>query len=273
VKQRIGSSNGLHLQFIPISCQDGENVAISGASMPWYQGPSLLRALCTLPAPLRASSPSIPLRLPIQHIFSPKAKGSRILVGTILTGSIAVNDRVALAPTGVEGKVVSIQRAKRDVEHASAGDSIGVRIIGLPEDLRISSGLVVGPAGLHAPLTIVEFEAKIITVARRPHDQAVGYTVMVHVHSAHVPCRLERLIALLDRSGNVVQENPPTLPAAPNARARVVLKPLQLLSAEALKDPFDRLRRFVMRDVRIIAVGVIEKIKLASATGEKGAHR
>lgn len=55
--------------FIPISAKLGDNVVEPSAHMPWYDGPTLLGLLETVP--IDDSAPRRPTRLPVQHVIRP----------------------------------------------------------------------------------------------------------------------------------------------------------------------------------------------------------
>ena len=52
---------------VPISAREGENLVKRAATMPWYEGPTLIEALDSFrPAPRPVE---LPLRLPVQDIY------------------------------------------------------------------------------------------------------------------------------------------------------------------------------------------------------------
>lgn len=57
------------VSFIPISAKLGDNVVEPSTHMPWYDGPTLLGLLETVP--IDDTAPLRPLRLPVQHVIRP----------------------------------------------------------------------------------------------------------------------------------------------------------------------------------------------------------
>ena len=69
--------------IVPVSARQGDNIATKSDKMPWYQGPTVLRALDSFAsAPVATDQP---LRLPIQDVF--KFDERRLVVGRIESGS------------------------------------------------------------------------------------------------------------------------------------------------------------------------------------------
>jgi selenocysteine-specific elongation factor len=70
-------------------------------------------------------------KMPIDHAFPIKGIGT-VITGTILKGSVKVGDELKILPLNIEDiKVKSIQRFKKDVKEASAGDRVGMALHGV----------------------------------------------------------------------------------------------------------------------------------------------
>lgn len=67
------------------------------------------------------------LILPIDHYFPIKGMGA-VITGTILRGSLKINQTLEILPIHDSGKVKTIQIFRQDVESAKAGDRIGVNV-------------------------------------------------------------------------------------------------------------------------------------------------
>lgn len=102
------------------------------------------------------------------------------------------------------------------------------------------------------------FVAQLI-ILNHPGKLKVGYTPVIHVHTAHVACRVEAILAKFDRkSGQKLEDNPEFLKAGDNALVRFVpVKPLCIEPFSA----YPPLGRFIVRDLRqIIAIGAVEEV-------------
>src|SRR3546814_3279033 len=71
--------------FIPIAARGGDNIVERSASMPWYEGPTLIEALDNFQPAARLTD--LPLRLPLQDIY--KFDERRILVGRVESGRLS----------------------------------------------------------------------------------------------------------------------------------------------------------------------------------------
>ena len=70
-------------------------------------------------------------KMPIDHAFPIKGIGT-VITGTILKGNVKIGDELKILPLNIEDiKVKSIQRFKKDVKEASAGDRIGMALYGV----------------------------------------------------------------------------------------------------------------------------------------------
>jgi len=70
------------------------------------------------------------LIIPIDHHFQIKGKGS-ILTGTILKGTLKLNQNLEILPVKSLGRVKNIQIFHQDVHSAIAGDRVGINIKGI----------------------------------------------------------------------------------------------------------------------------------------------
>ncbi len=101
---------GVHpMRFIPISARDGENVAVRGDSIAWYEGPTVLEQIDAFEKEDRTLALS--LRLPVQDIYKFTEEGDdrRIVAGTIETGSVRAGDNVVFLPSGKRSTIASIE--------------------------------------------------------------------------------------------------------------------------------------------------------------------
>ncbi|GMH48986.1 hypothetical protein TL16_g00415, partial [Triparma laevis f. inornata] len=80
--------------------------------------------------PIRTLSPTENFYFQIDHCFTVKGQGT-ILTGTVLTGSIKVNDLIELPSLGKVVKVKGIQSFQTSVEFIKKGDRAGICVAGL----------------------------------------------------------------------------------------------------------------------------------------------
>jgi len=238
---------------IPVSGLKGDNIAKKSPNMPWYTGPTLVEALDMLEPP---SLPiDKPLRIPIQDVYSISGIGT-VPVGKVITGKLKVGDTVIFMPPGIKAEVKSIETHHTPIQEAKPGDNIGFCVKGVARK-DIKRGYVVGHPD--NPPTVAEKIVAQIFVVWHPTQIMPGYCPVMHVHTAHAPVMLERILAKIDpRSGQVIKEfeEGKEEPLKPGDAAKVVLKPLKPIVIEPV-DKLPQLARFAIRDMgKTVAVGV-----------------
>src|SRR5690606_30563831 len=81
------------VQCIPLSALEGDNLSTRSSNMPWYDGPSLLEHLETVP--LSGGGERTGLRLPVQWVNRPN-QGFRGFAGTVAAGQVRPGDAVVV---------------------------------------------------------------------------------------------------------------------------------------------------------------------------------
>ena len=250
------------IPFIPVSAWTGENLIERSPNMPWYNGPTLVEAFDSLKLPPKPVDK--PLRLPIQSVLSIPGAGT-VITGRVETGVLKPGDRVVIMPAGIVADVKSIQMHYQDLQQAEPGDNVGVALRGV-EKSQLKRGDVVGHLD-NPPTVAEEFTARVVIVWH-PSAIAVGYTPVIHVHTASVASRITEIVAKLDpRTGNVVEDHPQFLKAGDTAIVK--FKPIKPLVIEKFSD-FPQLGRFAMRDMgRTIGIGIVTDVKPAKVEIKK----
>ncbi len=238
------------IRVIPISAWYGDNLVERSKNTPWYNGPTLAEAFDELVVPPRPVDK--PLRIPIEAVYSITGVGT-VPVGKVETGRLKVGDVVIVMPSGKKGEVRSIETHHTPIQEALPGDNIGFNVKGL-EKADIKRGDVVGPAD-NPPTVAQAFVARIFVIYH-PTSIAVGYTPVMHVHTATGPVKFEEIQKKLDpRTGATIEENPKFIKQGD--AAIVKLRPIKPLIVEKYSD-FPGLGRFAIRDMgRTVAAGVV----------------
>ena len=146
---------GVHA--IPVSALVGDNVVERSAHTDWYQGPTLLELLETLPAVDDLQRKDDPFRLPVQYVLRPQGglapavadraeelRDYRGYLGQISSGSVSVGDAVELYPGGFKTTVTGIAIADKQVQTAFAPQSIALE---LADQFDLARGAVIAAAG------------------------------------------------------------------------------------------------------------------------------
>ncbi len=242
------------IPFVPVSGWTGDNIIEKSANMPWYKGPTLVEAMDMAEEPKKPVDK--PLRIPIQEVYSISGVGT-VPVGRVETGVLRVGDKVVFMPPGVVGEVRSIEMHHERLSEALPGDNIGFNVRGVSKT-QIRRGDVAGH--LSSPPTVVEEFTARVFVVWHPTAIHVGYTPVVHAHTASVACRIVEIIGKLDpKTGKIAEKNPQFV--KPGESAIVRFKPIKAMVVEKYQD-FPQLGRFAMRDMgKTIGIGVIMDVK------------
>ncbi|HWC95418.1 MAG TPA: sulfate adenylyltransferase subunit CysN [Candidatus Sulfopaludibacter sp.] len=151
------------VRFIPLSALDGDNVVKPSARMDWYDGPSLLDHLETVP--LVRDHNLAELRFPVQYVIRPDLD-FRGFAGQIASGVIRRGDTVRVLPSGKTSRVKSLVTFDGPLEEAFAPMAVTVC---LEDEIDVSRGdMIVHPDAL--PLVTRRFEANLVWMSEKPLD-------------------------------------------------------------------------------------------------------
>jgi elongation factor 1-alpha len=242
------------LHFVPTSGWTGDNLVNKSEKMPWYKGPTLIEALDDFVLPPKPTDK--PLRIPVQEIYTIRGVGTTP-VGKVETGELKPGDDVLFMPSGEKGKVNSVETHYTKIDKAGPGDNIGFNVKGVPKD-KLRRGEVVSHP--NNPCRVAKAFTGRIFIINHPTAVGEGYTPVLHLHTAQVAVRFDKLLSKLDpRTGQVVEENPAYLRTGEAAMVRFV--PLMPTAMEVFKD-YPQLGRFALRDMgTTIGAGVVTEIE------------
>ena len=119
LKETIERLEITNIQFVPVSALAGDNVVFGTENMPWYDGPTLLEYIQEWD--VGSAGESLP-RLNVQMIS--RAENFRGLAGTIVGGSFAVGDEVAVLPSKKTARIGQISTFDGDLQSAEDGKAV-----------------------------------------------------------------------------------------------------------------------------------------------------
>jgi len=130
---------------IPVSAFAGDNITEPSANMPWYSGPTLLKALEDW-EPLAADADA-PFRFPVQFIV--RAEGNfRGYAGTVVSGQVKPGDGVVIADSGRTAKIdrivtydLRVDGHIADLEVAETGAAVTIT---LDHEVDVTRGDIIG---------------------------------------------------------------------------------------------------------------------------------
>ncbi|HSK26664.1 MAG TPA: GTP-binding protein [Jiangellales bacterium] len=147
------------VRTIPVSALDGDNVVTRSERTAWYEGPTLLDYLESVP--LDVDPRHERFRLPVQYVL--RHGDYRGYAGQVATGVVRVGDEVLVLPAGHRTTVGGIDTADGPLPEAFAPQSVSLR---LGDDLDVARGdLLAHVAG--APEATQDLEATVCWLGDR----------------------------------------------------------------------------------------------------------
>ncbi len=139
---------------IPISALKGDNLTTRSARTPWHTGPTLIACLEALEVQ-RASDAKVVF--PVQWINRPDA-GFYGLSGTLVSGEIAMGDKIRVTASGQTANVARLVTADGDLTKAKAGDAV---TLVMDQEITAARGDVIALADKPLQMTD-QFEASLV---------------------------------------------------------------------------------------------------------------
>jgi len=204
-----------------------------------------------------------PLRLPLQDVYKIGGIGT-VPVGRVETGVLKPGMTVVFAPVQLTTDVKSVEMHHEAMDQAQPGDNVGFNIKNISvKDIR--RGYVTGDTKQDPPFPTASFDAQVI-VLDHPNRIMAGYTPVVDCHTAHIACKFNKLLYLINkRNGERLEDDPKFIKTGQAAIVEMI--PSKPLCVEAFSE-YAPLGRFAVRDMRkTVAVGVIKRVMRKKADG------
>jgi bifunctional enzyme CysN/CysC len=187
--QFISKLGSAQLYFVPACALDGDNIVHLSERTPWFQGPSLLEHLETVP--INAGQHPGQFRLPVQYVIR-DAAGSRRYAGQIASGIVRRGDPVLMTPSGRTSHVASIRLGEEEMECAFAPQSVS---LALDEEADIGRGDIL--ADPSAPTLLSRrFAATLLWMSSQP--LVIGRPYLIKHTTRQVCGSVVRLQSVLD---------------------------------------------------------------------------
>ena len=122
------------ITFIPLSALKGDNVTSASEHTNWYNGPTLIEYLETVPAADERAGQSF--RMPVQWVNRPNLD-FRGFSGQVVGGTVRPGDAVRVLPAGTTSRVDRIVTMDGDLGEAIAGQSVTIT---LTDEVDVSRG-------------------------------------------------------------------------------------------------------------------------------------
>ncbi|HTR37093.1 MAG TPA: sulfate adenylyltransferase subunit CysN [Bryobacteraceae bacterium] len=154
-----------HVYFLPISALEGDNVVRRSRNMPWFEGPSLLEFLESVP--VHHGTRAADFRFPVQRVIRPN-QDFRGYAGQVVSGSIRPGDSVLVLPSGLRSRVKSIETFDGPLEETVPPLSVTLT---LEDELDISRGDMLA-SSQRPPHAARRFDASMVWL----NEQALDLT-------------------------------------------------------------------------------------------------
>lgn len=162
---------------IPLSGLTGDNVTSQSGATPWYDGPSLLDHLDTVPLDSQADTGKS-LRIPVQWVNRPD-QHFRGFAGQIASGAVVRSQDIRVLPSGRTTRIDRIVTADGDLEQAVAGQSVTLTFT---HEVDCSRGDVIAAAD-DPPQAADQFEVTIVWMDEHELLPGRGYWMKIGTQS------------------------------------------------------------------------------------------
>ena len=232
-KEFVASLNIPDITCIPLSALDGDNVVEKSDRTPWYEGPSLLDFLETVPIDQDRNFEDF--RYPVQYVLRPNLD-FRGFCGKVASGIVRKGDTVMALPSGKTSKVKSIVTYDGELDYAFPPQCVTIT---LEDEIDVSRGeMLVHPDNL--PIADRNFEAMLVWMDEEPMDTSKQFYIKhttnltrARVDSIRYKVNVNTMEQLSIDNGQLTVDN---LPMKLNEIARVVFT----TGKELFFDPYQK---------------------------------
>jgi selenocysteine-specific elongation factor len=129
-------------------------------------------------------------RLAVDRSFTIAGFGT-VVTGTLIDGTLAVGQEVAIIPGGKHSRIRGLQSHQKKIDIAEPGNRVAVNLSGVATG-EVERGKVVTTPGWLRPTHAVDVRLRLLEAA--PHNVRHNYPVMFHAHASETPATV-RLLA------------------------------------------------------------------------------
>ena len=156
---------------VPVSALNGDNVVERSDAMPWYDGPSIMEFLEQW-EPVGAGEQAS-FRFPVQVIVRAQ-DNFRGYAGTVVSGDVAVGDKIVVAGSGAGATIERILTYGKDFDSAHTGDAV---TLSLDHEVDVTRGDIIAAAdGQAQPAD--RFNADMVWIGDEPLAHGRSYLLV-----------------------------------------------------------------------------------------------
>jgi len=253
--KKMGFNPKTDLHFMPIAGQTGEGLKdrVDPVKCPWYDGPSFIEYLDEMP-PIKRDL-DLPMRLAIADKYSDMGA---VAMGKVTAGIVRKGDKLLIMPDRKEVIVASIMHDDEEVEQASSGDNVKVKLKNC-EEPDVVPGFVLCMLG--HPCSVATVFDCLLQIFEYKSIICAGFTCIMHIHTTAEEMNIKGLIAFVDKKTGKPDKKagrPRFLKSGEKAIVRIVTD--RPVCIETFKES-PSMGRFTLRDEMLtIAFGKVLKI-------------
>ncbi|MDO2968113.1 sulfate adenylyltransferase subunit 1 [Mycobacteroides abscessus] len=194
---------------IPVSALHGDNIATPSERTGFYNGPTLIEHLESVPAHGESdgASGTIGLRFPVQYVIRPRTAeypDYRGYAGQVAAGAVRVGDEVVISPAGRRTTIAGIDTADGPLEVAEAGRSVTLI---LADDVDASRGDLIASPDVPDPVS--ELDGTVCWLADKPLK--AGARLLLKHGTRTVPAIIGALVERFDEQNLSADPAPESL--------------------------------------------------------------
>lgn len=150
-------------EIVPVSSKTGQNLDL-------LKDKIKSAALAVEPKPVHEV-----FRLPIDRVFTLKGFGT-VVTGTLLSGSVSVEDAIEILPSGLSGKVRGLHSHGKSLQTAYAGQRVAINLQGVDKEALRRGDVAVTPKKI-VPTRVIDARIELLKDAPLLKTKS-----LVHLH-------------------------------------------------------------------------------------------
>jgi bifunctional enzyme CysN/CysC len=165
-----------HVEAIPVIARDGDNIVRRSENMPWYEGPTVLQHLETVPVSTHQHEQ--PARFHVQSVVRTQS-GGRGYAGYVSSGKLDRGGSVVVGRSRRPAVIKDIYVYPGNVESIEAGQAATIE---LADQVDVSRGDILAPADA-APEVADQFAAHLVWLNENPMLPGRTYSLRIGTHT------------------------------------------------------------------------------------------
>ena len=234
-----------NVSFIPCSGLQGDNILRKSteAAASWYTGRTLVDELETSEPTTHAMDK--PFRMTVGDVFRGGVQNPLSVSGRVEAGNVQVGDQLLVMPSGEKAFIKNLEVDDEPSEWVVAGQNVVLHLTDIDQIHLKTGDMLCSPASPVQNTTT--FTAKVLAF-----EHLTPMNVDIHKGRLHVPGKINKLIAILDKADGTT----------PTKKRPKIVQPGSVVRVKVEMDhavPLSEAARIVLRaNGETVAAGLIE---------------